>query len=163
MNSKNTFENFIKKKIYPLDQLNEISVNKTKNNKKIILCHGTFDLLHAGHFRHFQDSKNLGDILFVTITSDKYINKGPGRPIFNQYLRAEMIASLSYVDYVGIVDDPSAIPSIRKIKPDIYVKGVDYKDKKSDLTKKIIEEEKEVKKHGGVLRFTNNISFSSSS
>ena len=70
-----------------------------------------------------------------------------------------MIASLSYVDYVGIVDDPSAIPSIRKIKPDIYVKGVDYKDKKSDLTKKIIEEEKEVKKHGGVLRFTNNISF----
>ena len=160
MNSKNTFENFIKKKIYPLDQLNEISVNKTKNNKKIILCHGTFDLLHAGHFRHFQDSKNLGDILFVTITSDKYINKGPGRPIFNQYLRAEMIASLSYVDYVGIVDDPSAIPSIRKIKPDIYVKGVDYKDKKSDLTKKIIEEEKEVKKHGGVLRFTNNISFS---
>ena len=146
MNSKNTFENFIKKKIYPLDQLNEISVNKTKNNKKIILCHGTFDLLHAGHFRHFQDSKNLGDILFVTITSDKYINKGPGRPIFNQYLRAEMIASLSYVDYVGIVDDPSAIPSIRKIKPDIYVKGVDYKDKKSDLTKKIIEEEKEVKK-----------------
>ncbi len=163
MNSKNTFENFIKKKIYPLDQLNEISVNKTKNNKKIILCHGTFDLLHAGHFRHFQDSKNLGDILFVTITSDKYINKGPGRPIFNQYLRAEMIASLSYVDYVGIVDDPSAIPSIRKIKPDIYVKGVDYKDKKNDLTKKIIEEEKEVKKHGGVLRFTNNISFSSSS
>ena len=75
-----------------------------------------------------------------------------------------MIASLSYVDYVGIVDDPSAIPSIRKIKPDIYVKGVDYKDKKSDLTKKIIEEEeKEVKKHGGVLRFTNNISFLSSS
>ena len=47
-----------------------------------------------------------------------------------------MIASLSYVDYVGIVDDPSAIPSIRKIKPDIYVKGIDYKDKKSDLTKK---------------------------
>ena len=89
MNSKNTLENFIKKKIYPLDQLNEISVNKTKNNKKIILCHGTFDLLHAGHFRHFQDSKNLGDILFVTITSDKYINKGPGRPIFNQYLRAK--------------------------------------------------------------------------
>ena len=74
-----------------------------------------------------------------------------------------MIASLSYVDYVGIVDDPSAIPSIRKIKPDIYVKGIDYKDKKSDFTKKIIEEEQEVNKNGGILKFTDNISFSSSS
>ena len=163
MVNTNTFESFIKKKIYSLDSLNEISKNKKNKKKKIILCHGTFDLLHAGHFRHFQDSKNLGDILFVTITSDKFINKGPGRPIFNQFLRAEMIASLSYVDYVGIVDDPSAIPSIRKIKPDIYVKGIDYKDKKSDFTKKIIEEEREVNKNGGILKFTDNISFSSSS
>ena len=127
------------------------------------MCHGTFDLLHAGHFRHFQDSKSLGDVLFVTLTSDKYINKGPGRPIFNQYLRAEMIASLSYVDFVGIIHNPSALPAIKKIKPDIYVKGIDYKDKKSDLTKKIIEEEKEVKKNGGILKFTDNVTFSSSS
>ena len=151
------------KKIQTVDSLSEISRNKKKIIKKIILCHGTFDLLHAGHFRHFQDSKNLGDVLVVTVTSDKFINKGPGRPLFNQYLRAEMIASLSYVDYVGVVDDPSAIPSIKKIKPDIYVKGIDYKDKKSDFTKKIIEEEKEVIKNGGVLKFTDNITFSSSS
>ena len=163
MKNKNTFENFIQKKIQTVDSLGEISRNKKINNKKIVLCHGTFDLLHAGHFRHFQDSKNLGDVLVVTVTSDKFINKGPGRPLFNQYLRAEMIASLSYVDYVGVVDDPSAIPSIKKIKPDIYVKGIDYKDKKSDFTKKIIEEEKEVIKNGGVLKFTDNITFSSSS
>ena len=74
-----------------------------------------------------------------------------------------MIASLSYVDFVSIIDDPSAIPAIKKIRPDIYVKGIDYKEKKDDLTKKIIEEEKEVKKIGGVLKFTDNISFSSSS
>ena len=163
MKNKSTFENFIQKKIQTVDSLSEISRNKKINNKKIVLCHGTFDLLHAGHFRHFQDSKNLGDVLVVTVTSDKFINKGPGRPLFNQYLRAEMIASLSYVDYVGVVDDPSAIPSIKKIKPDIYVKGIDYKYKKSDFTKKIIEEEKEVKKNGGVLKFTDNITFSSSS
>ena len=136
--------------------------NKRINKKKIILCHGTFDLLHAGHFRHFQDSKNLGDTLFVTITSDKYINKGPSRPIFNQYLRAEMIASLSYVDFVAIVDDSTAIPAIQKIKPHIYVKGSDYKDKKR-FNKKIYAEEKEVKKMGGILKFTDNISYSSSS
>ena len=58
MEIKNTFENFIKKKIYSLDSLEKISKNKRINKKKIILCHGTFDLLHAGHFRHFQDSKN---------------------------------------------------------------------------------------------------------
>ena len=143
--------------------LERISKDRKKKKNKIILCHGTFDLLHAGHFRHFQDSKKLGDVLFVTITSDKHINKGPGRPIFNQYLRAEMIASLSYVDFVGIVDDPSAIPAIKKIKPDIYVKGSDYKERKSDLTRKINYEEEEVKKNGGILKFTSNITFSSSS
>ena len=74
-----------------------------------------------------------------------------------------MIASLSYVDFVSIIDDPSAIPAIKKIRPDIYVKGIDYKEKKDDLTKKIIEEEKEVKKIGGILKFTDNITFSSSS
>ena len=163
MNSKSTFENFIKKKILSLDSLRKISSDNKKNKKKIIQCHGTFDLLHAGHYRHFQDSKNLGDILFVTVTADKYINKGPGRPIFNQFLRAEMIASLSYVDYVAIIEEPSAISAINAIRPDIYVKGVDYKDKSKDLTKKILNEENEVKKYGGILRFTDNVTFSSSS
>ena len=163
MNSKNTFESFIKQKIYDMRSLNKICIELKKKEKKIILCHGTFDLLHAGHFRHFQDSKNLGDILIVTLTSDKFVTKGPGRPLFNQYLRAEMIASLSYVDFVSIVDDPSALPSIKNIKPNIYVKGNDYKDKKKDLTKKILIEEKEVKKYGGNLKFTDNITFSSSS
>ena len=90
----------------------------------------------------FRTQKSLGDVLFVTLTSDKYINKGPCRPIFNQYLRAEMIASLSYVDFVGIIHNPSALPAIKKIKPDIYVKGIDYKDKKSDLTKKSLRKKK---------------------
>ncbi len=163
MKNKNTFDNFIKRKIYDINLLNKISRDLKERKKKIILCHGTFDLLHAGHFRHFQDSKNLGDVLIVTLTADKYINKGPGRPIFNQYLRAEMIASLSYVDYVSIINDPSALPAIKNLKPDVYVKGNDYKDKNKDLTKKISIEEKEVKKNGGYLKFTDNISFSSSS
>ena len=163
MNNKNTFDSFIKNKILPLESLKKISSENKKNNKKIIHCHGTFDLLHAGHYRHFQDSKTLGDILFVTVTADKYINKGPGRPIFNQYLRAEMIASLSYVDYVGVIEEPSAMSAISAIRPDIYVKGIDYKDKSKDITKKILNEENEVKKYGGVLRFTDNVTFSSSS
>ncbi len=163
MKTKNTFDNFIKKKIFDINSLNKIVKDLRGRQKKIILCHGTFDLLHAGHYRHFQDSKNLGDILIVSLTADKFINKGPGRPIFNQNLRAEMIASLSYVDFVSIIDDPSAIPAIRNLKPDIYVKGNDYKDKNKDLTKKILIEEREVRENGGFLKFTDNITFSSSS
>ena len=163
MNKTSTFDTYIKKKILDLSLLKEISQNLKSKKKKIIHCHGTFDLIHAGHYRHFQDSKNLGDILFVTITGDKFVNKGPNRPVFNEFLRAEMIASLSYVDYVSVVQDQTAVPSIKIIKPDIYVKGIDYKDKKQDLSKNIFVEENEVKKNGGVLRFTDNISFSSSS
>jgi len=125
MNKTSTFDTYIKKKILDLSSLKEISQNLRSKKKKIIHCHGTFDLIHAGHYRHFQDSKNLGDILFVTITGDKFVNKGPNRPVFNEYLRAEMIASLSYVDYVSVVNDQTAVPSIKIIKPDIYVKGID--------------------------------------
>ena len=57
MKNKNTFENFIQKKIQTVDSLSEISRNKKINKKKIVLCHGTFDLLHAGHFRHFKIQK----------------------------------------------------------------------------------------------------------
>ena len=74
-----------------------------------------------------------------------------------------MIASLSYVDYVSIIDDASGLYAIKKIKPDVYVKGNDYKDKNKDLIKKILIEEKEVRKNGGYLKFTDNITFSSSS
>ena len=97
----------------------------------------------------------------MTITGDKFVNKGPNRPVFNEFLRAEMIASLSYVDYVSVIQDQTAIPSIKLIKPDIYVKGIDYKNKNQDLSKNIFFEENEVKKNGGVLKFTDNISFSS--
>ena len=81
----------------------------------------------------------------MTVTADKYINKGPSRPIFNQYLRAEMIASLSYVDYVGVIEEPSAMSAIRAIRPHIYVKGIDYKDKSKDITKKYLTKKTKLK------------------
>ncbi len=135
---------------------------KKKNGKKIILCHGTFDLLHIGHVRHFQQAKKKGDILIVTITADKFVIKGPDRPYFSEMLRAEMIASLMNIDYVGIVNDTTALPSIKAIKPNIYVKGSDYKNTSNDLTGKIKNEINAVKMNGGKLFFTDDIVFSSS-
>ncbi len=150
------------KKIKKLKELKQISEEKKKNGKKIILCHGTFDLLHIGHVRHFQQAKKTGDILIVTITADKFVVKGPNRPYFTENLRAEMIASLINIDYVAIVNDFTALPSIESIKPNIYAKGPDYKNQDDDITGKIKSEIKLVKKNKGEIFITDDIEFSSS-
>ncbi len=150
------------KKIKSLTELESIASSQKKFGKKIILCHGTFDLLHVGHVRHFQQAKKIGNILIVTITADKFVIKGPDRPYFSEILRAEMIASLMNVDYVGIVNDTSALPSIDAIKPNVYVKGSDYKNTTEDITGKIKNEINAVKNNGGKIFFTDDIVFSSS-
>jgi rfaE bifunctional protein kinase chain/domain len=98
----------------------------------------------------------------VTLTRDKYVKRGPGRPVFNENLRAEMLASLVITDYVSIIDSPTAIECIKLLKPDVYAKGSDYKEKEKDITGKIYEEETAVKSVGGKLVLTEDITFSSS-
>ena len=104
---------------------------KAFDKKKIVLCHGVFDLLHVGHIKHLKKAKALGDKLVVTLTADNFVNKGPGKPIFNQKLRAEAIASLEMVDFVAVNDFPTAVKPIKYIKPNIYCKGKDYKNSKT--------------------------------
>ena len=111
--------------------------------KKVILCHGVFDLLHIGHIRHFEEAKKRGDILAVTTTPDHFVNKGPGRPVFNEGLRAEAIASLDCVDYVAINQWPTAVETIHLLSPDYYVKGSDYSNPAEDRTGGIALEEAE--------------------
>jgi rfaE bifunctional protein kinase chain/domain/rfaE bifunctional protein nucleotidyltransferase chain/domain len=149
-------------KIKKLDGLRTIVVDLKKNNKKIVHCHGVFDLIHPGHIRHLAAAKKEGDILIVTVTADSFVRKGPGRPIFNQNLRAETLASFSSVDYVAINDAPTATNCIKLLKPDVYVKGQDYIDKSKDVTGKISEEEEAVISVGGRIAFTHDITFSSS-
>ena len=79
------------------------------NRKKIVLCHGVFDLLHIGHIKHFEKAKKNGDILIVTITADEYVNKGPNRPQFTTSLRAESLAAIQFIDYVSVSYFPTAI------------------------------------------------------
>lgn len=149
-------------KIIDLESLPQTLNNYRKNNKKIVLCHGVFDLLHIGHIRHFNEAKKLGDILIVSITADKWVNKGPNRPAFSQDLRAEAIASLQVVDFVYINHDESAVPAIEAIKPNLYVKGKDYADRPSAVGNKLSLEESTVKKYGGSLVFTDDVQYSSS-
>ena len=151
----------IAKKIQTIAALSRTLCDLKKKGTKIVLCHGVFDLVHLGHIRYFTQAKKEGDILVVTLTKDKYVKRGPGRPVFNEYLRAEMLACLEIVDFVAVVDSPTAIECITALKPDVYVKGPDYKDKKTDITGKIYEEEQAIKSVGGRLFITDDITFSS--
>ena len=107
-------------KILTIKEL-KLKIEKLRKKKKtFVLCHGVFDLLHLGHINHFNEAKKNGDILIVSLTSDKYVNKGPERPIFNQALRADAIAALNAVDYVAINETPTAINPIKILKPNIF-------------------------------------------
>ena len=83
------------KKIYTLDKLKNISFSLKKKSKKIVLCHGVFDLLHIGHINHFKEAKSLGDILFVSITADEFVNKGPSKPLFHEIVITFMLTICS--------------------------------------------------------------------
>lgn len=145
-----------------LDQLYRFRVEQKKTGKTVGLCHGTFDLMHIGHIKYFFEAKSKCDILFVTLTPDKYINKGPGRPLFDENLRSEAIAALECVDFVAINCWPTAVELIHKIKPDFYIKGKDYVVLEDDLSGNIILEKDAVESYGGKIFFTTSEKFSSS-
>ncbi len=149
------------KKIFLIDDFQPKIKNLNKLNKTIGLCHGVFDLLHLGHFRHFQEAKKKVDILIVSVTENSFVNKGPGRPVFNHLERAECLASLELVDYVVISNEASAIKVINYIKPNIYFKGPDYKNNKEDVTGKIFKEKKALKNNNGKIVYTSDRKFSS--
>ena len=152
----------MKEKIKNIEDLVQIISELKSKGKKIVHCHGVFDLLHIGHIKHFEEAKSLGDILVVSITPDEFVNKGPGRPAFTTKLRLHALASLEAVDYVITNKWPTAIEIIKELRPNIYCKGPDYKDPKDDITGKISEEEDAVNSVGGQIAYTDDVTFSSS-
>lgn len=144
------------------DQLLKKIKKIRSQRKKIVLCHGVFDLIHIGHIKHFEEAKKYGDILIVSLTSDKYVNKGDGRPVFNQNLRSEFLNSITCIDFIFINNHASSTNVIKIIKPNFYIKGPDYKNHQRDLTKKIFLETNAVKINGGKTIYTKSVTFSSS-
>lgn len=147
-------------KIQTLDDLSRGLQLLREEKKLIVHCHGVFDLLHPGHLRYFEQAKSFGDILVVTLSPDRFVNKGPGRPVFNQKLRAEALAALQIIDFVAINETPSAVETIFQLRPDIYVKGSEYKDLQ-DLTGNVSKEYEAIRSIGGKMEFTGDITFSS--
>ena len=132
-----------------------------QDGRIVVQCHGTFDLLHVGHVHHLEAARALGDVLIVTLTADQFVNKGPGRPVFTEALRAEMIAALECVTCVAVTEAPDAIDAICSIRPNIYAKGMDYQNPNGDVTGKIALEREAVEAHGGSIHFTDEMVFSS--
>lgn len=149
-------------KIFNLKNADDIFNSLKNEGKKIVQCHGCFDLIHHGHIKHFEAAKKFGDILVVTLTEDQFVNKGPDRPFFTHTIRAQNLAALELVDFVAVNYAPTAIPAIEAIKPNYYVKGQDYKDSEKDVSGGIVLERNAAEKNGGELVFTEEVQFSSS-
>ena len=91
---------------------------------KVVLANGVFDLFHYGHLRYLEAAARMGDILIVAVTRDKFVNKGPHRPMFDEAQRAAIIGALRCVDQVILCDD--SLDALAEVQPDIFAKGKDY-------------------------------------
>ena len=127
--------------------------NLKKNGKKIVLCHGGFDLIHPGHLDHLKKAKSFGDILIVSTTGDDYFEKGIGRPFYNEKKRTIFLNSIKYVDYVTVIPFKYAKEAILKIKPDVYCKGFEYKNNNNQ---NFSDDVKAVNKIKGKIHFIGN-------
>lgn len=139
------------KKVLKLEQIVDIVYSAKKNDKIIVTTNGCFDILHIGHIKYLREAKLLGDILAVGINSDLSVKelKGEKRPINSQDIRAEMLAAISFVDYVFVFNEKDPCVFLEKIKPHYHVKGGDY-------TNKLIEQDV-VEKNGGKIKILNMV------
>lgn len=130
------------------------------STEAVVLAHGCFDLLHAGHIEHLRHAASLGDRLVVSVTGDAFVSKGAWRPHFTAQQRAAHLRDLRFVDEVVVNDAPTAVPMIEKVRPKIYVKGIDYAGK--EHTDGLAEEIAAVERVGGKIEYTQVPKFSSS-
>ncbi|MBI4371693.1 MAG: adenylyltransferase/cytidyltransferase family protein [Elusimicrobia bacterium] len=151
-----------RRKVLSLEELAARLAKARAEGRRVVLCHGVFDLLHIGHIRHFEAARRHGDLLVATVTPDRHVNKGPHRPAFPEALRAEAVAALDAVDYAAVSRWPTAVEPIRLLKPGVYAKGADYRRAGDDATGGIRREAAAVRAVGGRLVFTDDLAFSSS-
>ncbi|MEW6162034.1 MAG: D-glycero-beta-D-manno-heptose 1-phosphate adenylyltransferase [Nitrospirota bacterium] len=115
-------------KILNWNELKEIVERLKAEGKKIVFTNGCFDILHVGHIRYLKEAKALGDVLVVGLNSDRSVSIiKPARPINPQNHRAEILSSLEIVDYVILFDEETPYELIKLLRPDILVKGGDWK------------------------------------
>lgn len=139
------------KKILTVSSLKK-KIGERPRKKKVILCHGNFDVVHPGHVRHLTYAKSKSDILIVSITADTYIKKGLYRPFVPENIRALNLAAFEMVDYVIIDHNYKPLKNLENLKPDFFAKGFEYSE--GNLPPATFEESKIVESYGGQMIFT---------
>lgn len=158
MEEKTLFQ--YRRKIKTAEELRAL-IGERPREKKVIMCHGVFDVVHPGHLRHLIFAKSKGDILVVSLTADQFIMKGNVRPYVPEDLRALNLAAFEIVDYVIIDKESTPISNIKKIQPDYFAKGYEYV--KGSVHPKTQEEIDTLDSFGGEMIFTpGDIVYSSS-
>ncbi len=150
MKKKNNFLEKFNHKIVSIGELKK-KLGPFPRKKKLIMCHGNFDVVHPGHIRHLVFAKSKAETLIVSITSDSKISKGIYRPHVPEKLRAFNLAALEIVDYVIIDENKTPLNNISKIKPDFFAKGFEYSKK---IPEETLQEKKIVEEYGGEMIFS---------
>jgi rfaE bifunctional protein kinase chain/domain len=150
----------VNRKIKTVDELCTI-IGRRPRAKKVIMCHGTFDVVHPGHVRHLLYAKTKGDILVASLTADEHIKKANFRPYVPEELRAINLAALEVVDYVIVDRDATPLRNLGVIQPDYFAKGYEYSS--NGIDPRTQEEVKVLESYGGEILFTpGDIVYSSS-
>ena len=144
------------KKILKYQNAIEISRILKKEEKIIGLCHGCFDLLHIGHLRHFESASKKCDFLFISVTPDQFVNKGPNRPVITENDRLLMISKLNFIDFVFLNNSISAQVLLNDFLPNIFFKGIEYKNNPELINPNFLLEKEVLLKNGGEMVFTDD-------
>ena len=148
------------KKIKFINELKAI-IGDYPRKKKVIMCHGVFDVVHPGHIRHLQFAKSKADILIASLTSDRHITKGVYRPHVPEQIRAKTLAAFEMVDFVIIDENKTPIENIKYLQPNFFAKGFEYSDKERNIATS--EETTVIEEYGGKMIFTpGDVVYSSS-
>lgn len=146
-------------KVVTVEQL-LAKIGQRPRQRKVVMCHGVFDIVHPGHLRHLAFAKEKADLLVASVTADAHSAKAEMRPYVPQELRALNLAALETVDYVIVDANPTPIANIKRIQPDYFAKGYEYFSK---LPPKTQEEQDAVEAYGGEMLFTpGDVTYSSS-
>ena len=158
MNAEDIFQ--YKHKVKTVKELCQI-IGPMPRDKKVIMCHGVFDVVHPGHIRHLLFAKSKGDILIISVTADKHIMKANMRPYVPEDLRAINLAAFEMVDYVLVDSEPTPLKNLSLIQPNYYSKGYEYVD--GSIPPKTQEEIDLIESYGGEVLFSpGDIVYSSS-
>ena len=132
----------------------QLGAQMRENGTKLVQCDGVFDLVHPGHIDSFQRGKTYGDVLYVVVVADDFVQKGPARPLFDESTRASWVAAIECVDYVILNYDYGPLEIIETVQPSVLVKGRQYETKP---TSGFLDDKAAVESYGGRVAYIEEL------